>query len=94
MSLEKQLDDHPIKQEPIITDDEANFIAESGQMPLYVEGMLSIVRRTGQTLEEIYNQAISEPGNEEHIPAVKQARDFLAKNSDRFGLTVSTDESI
>lgn len=71
----------------IIPNEEADFIAESGQPPLFIEGMLSMIRRTGQTLDEIYDQAISEPGNEEHIPAVTQARDFLAENLERFGLT-------
>ena len=82
-----------LEQGPIITDDEANFIAKSGQPPLFVEGILSGVRRTGKTLEEIYQHAISEPGNEEHIPEVRRARDFLVENSKRFGLEIVPDKS-
>lgn len=94
MSLEKQLDGSTIKEGPIITDDEANFITESRQPPLHVYGLLVGVRRTNETLEKIYKQAISEPGNEEHIQAVTQARNFLAENSERFGLAIPPDKSI
>ena len=94
MSLENQSDGSVLEQGPIITADDINFIEQSGQPPLYVVGMLSGIRSTGKTLKQIYDQAISEPGNEEHIPAVKQARDFLAENSVRFRLKPSPDESV
>lgn len=93
MTLEQQ-DRNNINQGSIITSDEAKFIAESGQMPLYVEGMLSMIRRTGKTLEEVSEQSISEPGNEEHIADVMKARDFLAENSERFGLIIPPDKPI
>lgn len=93
MPLERQ-DGSILEQEPIITDNEARFIAESGQPPLYVEGLLSMIRRTGKTLKEVSEQAISEPGNEEHIPNVMKARDFLAENPERFGLIIPPDKSI
>lgn len=83
-----------LEQEPTITDDEANFIAESGQPPLYIWGLLTGIRRTGETLGVIYKKAVSEPGNEEHIQEVTRARDFLAKNSGRFGLVIPPNESI
>lgn len=93
MSLEEQ-NGNILKKVPIITDDEVRFIAESGQPPLYVYGMLRRIRLTDLTLDEISKQAISEPGNEEHIPDVERARDFLAKNSERFGLIIPSDKSI
>lgn len=83
-----------LEQEPTITKDEAEFIVKSKQPPLHVYGLLAGIRRTGKTLEEVYNQAISELGNEEHKPAVTQARDFLAKNSKRFSLVIPPNESV
>lgn len=94
MPLEQQDCSNNIKREPIITNDEVKFIDASGQPPLYVYGILTTIRRTGQTLAEVSGQAISEPGNKEHIPDVLKARDFLAKNSERFGLIIPPDKSI
>lgn len=92
--VEKRIDSPGLKQELILTREELNFIAKNGGKSLYVGGMLSIVRKTGKTLKDVYKKTISEPGNEEHILAFTEARDFLVQHSEKFGLKISPDEPV
>lgn len=94
----KEQNGNTLDNRPIITDDEVKFIAESCKkgdlQAILISGMLSQARSKNQTLDEVFKQAISEPGNEEHIPAVQKARVFLAENSAKFGLIISPDKPI
>jgi hypothetical protein len=72
---------------PIISKEEQHFITEHlPKSSLHALGMLSSLRKSGATLEEEWQGAIHEPGNEEHKEGFTQAYEFLKENSDYFHL--------
>lgn len=75
---------------PKITSAEEKFIEENidptKTRALFVEGMLSHVRKGEQSLEEIRDMAINNPDSPEQVELWENAYEFLKDNSKRFNI--------
>jgi hypothetical protein len=64
-----------------ITDEERRFINREGGS-LYVNALLVYMRDEELTLEEAYQNVISDPNQQEQIPGFTDARTFLLKHAE------------
>jgi len=73
------------EREPLITSQEREYILDKlPRRSFYVFGLLSAMRRQEVSLSEIWQQAVSVPGNEEHVQAFTEAYEFLNDNAEFF----------
>lgn len=73
-----------------VTEEEMRRIADSSvENPLVGIGFLEILRAHPElTPDELLEAALGQLHNEEHHPAMRQARDFFTEHAAEFGLKV------
>lgn len=73
-----------------LTPDEIKYIREhTGSLGerLDAMGMIDSMRKNGDSIEEVIDEALSDPGNTEHHGTYHKVKDFLEQNAERFGIS-------
>jgi len=79
------------REQSVISEEEVNYINEyTKEGTIYIQGFLSTMRKECLTLEEVYQQAVSEPlMNKTQIAAVNDAKDFLSLHAKQLKIEIN-----